>query len=222
MSTGQRVPPTVRRDAAAERARVATPGRRDRDAEFTAFVAESGPALVRMAWLLCGDRTRGEDLAQQALLRTYVAWSRVNDPLAYARRVVATARIDTWRQRRREVLSAPDELPAVAAASAADDHAERDRLIRALRSLPPKQRRIVVLRYLLDLPEAEVAADLGVSLGTVKSTASRGLDRLRVMLDGGTTDIALPGPGAAPTTLPDATAATLPDGSRTRRGGDHD
>lgn len=180
MSPGSLRAPTARDDGGQEQTRVLT-GQVDRDAEFTAFVLESGPALVRIAWLLCGEQARAEDLAQQALLRTYLAWPRVTDPLAYARRAVTTARIDAWRKRRREVLTPPEDLHAVAG-DGADAHAERDRLVRALMTLPARQRRIVVLRYLLDLPEAEVAADLGVSLGTVKSTASRGLDRLRAVL----------------------------------------
>lgn len=159
----------------------------DRDAEFSAFVRHAGPALVRTAWLLTGDRTRAEDLAQQALVRTYVAWPRVRDgePLAYARRIVANARIDDWRRRRREVLTGPGELPDRASTSAgtADRHADRDALLRALATLTPRQRRIVVLRYLEGRTEAEVAADLGVSLGTVKSTASRSLRALRDVLD---------------------------------------
>ncbi len=164
-------------------------GRRDRDAEFSAFAAAHGPVLVRTAWLLCGERTRGEDLAQQALVRTYLAWPRLTDPLAYARRAVATARIDAWRLHRREVLVAPDDVvvasragAGAAGASPEGPQAERDLLLRALRTLPAQQRRIVVLRYLVDLPEAEVAELLGVSVGTVKSTLSRGLDRLREVL----------------------------------------
>ena len=174
----------------AEQAQVRLPGRGDRDAEFSAFAAAHGPVLIRTAWLLCGDRARGEDLAQQALVRTYLAWPRLTDPLAYARRAVATARIDAWRLRRREVLVAPDDLvvasrPGAGAAGGSPEgpHAERDLLLRALRTLPAQQRRIVVLRYLVDLPEAEVAEMLGVSAGTVKSTLSRGLDRLRGVLE---------------------------------------
>lgn len=164
-------------------------GRRDRDAEFSAFAAAHGPVLVRTAWLLCGERARGEDLAQQAMVRTYLAWPRLTDPLAYARRAVATARIDSWRVRRREVLVAPDDLVVASRPGTGADgrspegpHADRDLLLRALRTLPAQQRRVVVLRYLVDLPEAEVAQMLGVSVGTVKSTLSRGLDRLRGVL----------------------------------------
>nr|WP_076404120.1 SigE family RNA polymerase sigma factor [Cellulosimicrobium aquatile] len=173
--------------------------RRTRDEEFTAFVREARDPLHRMAYLLCGDRHRAEELTQHALERTYRAWPRAaqHDPLAYARRVLANLRIDTWRRTRREVLAGPDELSSAeraarpvgrdggAVTAAVDD---RDAVVRALLALPVRQRRVVVLRHLLDLSENEVAAELGMPVGTVKSTASRGLARLRTLLgapDGG-------------------------------------
>jgi len=152
------------------------------DVEFSAFVAEHGDELLRTAWLLCGDTHRAEELTQQALVRTYAAWGRAHDPLAYTRRVLANLRVDTWRRRRREVLTAPEDLPEHARS---DEHArteDRDQLARALALLSPRQRRVVVLRHMVGLPEAEVAAELGVSVGTVKSTASRGLATLRAAL----------------------------------------
>lgn len=163
---------------------IAVDGKPDRDAEFTAFAATATPALARTAWLLCGNTAQAEDLVQQALLRTYLAWPRARErePLAYARRVLANARIDSWRKHRREVVTSPQDLPEGAVGSAADRHAERDLLVRALATLSTRQRRIVVLRHLVGLSEAEVAADLGVSVGTVKSTASRGLRSLRETL----------------------------------------
>lgn len=169
----------------------------DHEAEFEAFMAASAPALARTAWLLCGDVHQADELAQQALVRTYLAWPRARerDPLAYTRRTLANLRIETWRRRRREVLVAPTDLPEHGDASAADHHADRDRLVRALASLTPRQRRIVVLRHFEGLTEREVAADLGISVGTVKSTASRSLARLREVLDDAAT-----GPGdTAPT-----------------------
>ncbi|WP_307844503.1 SigE family RNA polymerase sigma factor [Actinotalea solisilvae] len=162
-------------------------GRRDRDAEFTAFVTRHQADLLRTAWLLVGDGHRAEELTQQALVRTYTAWERAGsgDPLAYARRVLVNLRVDTWRRRRREVLVAPEEMPEGAGpgrADTADATADRDQLVRALATLTPRQRRVVVLRHLVGLPEAEVAADLGVSVGTVKSTSSRALADLRTRL----------------------------------------
>jgi len=97
--------------------------------------------------------------------------------------VLVNLRIDTWRRRRREVLLDPANVPHRAVGGGdADQYAERDRLMRALVTLPPRQRRVVVLRHVLDLPEAEVAADMSISIGTVKSTNARALARLRELL----------------------------------------
>jgi len=170
---------------AAGRARTAGGTGTARDAEFERFMTEASPVLGRMAWLLCGDAHRAEELVQQALVRTYVAWprARAGDPLAYARRVLANARIDTWRKHRREVLTSHDDLPPATTPSGAQAQAERDELVRALLRLSPQRRRVVVLRYVMDLPERDVAADMNLSLGAVKSAASRGLAQLRELLD---------------------------------------
>lgn len=159
--------------------------RADRDAEFTAFAAAAGPALGRMAWLLTGDAHAAAELVQTALVRTYVAWPRARetDPLGYARRVLANARVDRWRRLRREVLVEPAALPERGDLSQVGVVDERDRLVRALATLTARQRRIVVLRYWVGLSEREVAEDLGVSVGTVKTQASRSLRRLRAELD---------------------------------------
>ncbi|MGN7704954.1 MULTISPECIES: SigE family RNA polymerase sigma factor [Cellulosimicrobium] len=152
--------------------------------EFSDFMASAAPRLARTAWLLCGDVHLADELVQQALTRTYLHWrtARERDPYAYARRTLANLRVDTWRRRRREVLVAPPDLPETASDARADQHAERDVLVRALATLTARQRRIVVLRHLVGLSEREVADDLGVSVGTVKSTASRGLAQLRSVL----------------------------------------
>lgn len=154
------------------------------DAEFTTFMTVAAPALAQAAWLLCGDVARAEELVQHALVKTYLAWprARVGDPMAYARRILTNTRIDTWRRTRREVLLPDSQMPEAATASSADAHADREELARALARLTPRQRRVVVLRYFLDLPEQQVAADLGVSVGTVKTTSSRALRRLRLIL----------------------------------------
>ncbi|ACQ81776.1 RNA polymerase, sigma-24 subunit, ECF subfamily [Beutenbergia cavernae DSM 12333] len=157
-----------------------------RDAEFTAFVELHGDALGRTAWLLCGDAHRAEELVQETLVRTYVHWhrARAGEPLAYARRVLANLRIDTWRARRRETLRGPETMPERASddggAAVVEDRAV---LAAALARLTPRQRRAVVLRYFLGLPEADVARDLRVSVGTVKSTTSRALAVLRGHLE---------------------------------------
>ena len=155
------------------------------DAEFAAFAAQCSGDLARTAWLLTGDQHQAAELVQQALVRTYLAWPRARsgDPLAYARRVLANARIDGWRRRRREVLVPPHTLPDVPdGASAAETLELRDELVRALALLTGRQRRVVVLRYFVGLSEREVAEDLGVRQGTVKSHASRGLRRLRAAM----------------------------------------
>ena len=156
----------------------------DRDAEFAAFMTASMPALHRSAFLLCGDAHRADELTQHALERTYRAWPRARegDPLAYARRVLMNLRVDGWRRTRREVLADPHTLAGHDAPWTDPDLGERDEVLRALLALPLKQRRVVVLRYLLDLSEAEVAAELDLPLGTVKSTASRALASLRADL----------------------------------------
>ncbi|ROS23637.1 RNA polymerase sigma-70 factor (sigma-E family) [Cellulomonas sp. PhB150] len=156
----------------------------DRDAEFTAFATTAQAELGRMAWLLTGDVHLAAELVQTALVRTYTAWprARAGDPLAYARRVLANARIDLWRRRRREVLVAPDDVPHQPSADEGATVEHRDELVRALAELSPQQRRVVVLRYLVGLSEREVADDLGVSAGTVKTQASRGLHRLRASM----------------------------------------
>ncbi|MBO0922931.1 SigE family RNA polymerase sigma factor [Cellulomonas sp. zg-ZUI199] len=165
------------------------PAGRGRDEEFAAFMTVAAPSLARTAWLLCGDAHQADELVQQALVRTYLVWDRARErePLAYARRVLANQRISTWRRRRREVLLSTDRLPETGVADAQDVHADRDRLVRALALLTPRQRRVVVLRHLEGLTEKEVADDLGIAVGTVKSTASRALRQLREAMgeDGG-------------------------------------
>jgi RNA polymerase sigma-70 factor (sigma-E family) len=154
------------------------------DAEFTAFATTAQAELGRLAWLLTGDVHAAAELVQTTLVRTYTAWprARAGDPLAYARRILANARIDLWRRRRREVLVAPDELPHRAAPDESVAVVHRDELVRALAELSPQQRRVVVLRYLVGLSEREVADDLGVSTGSVKTQASRGLHKLRASM----------------------------------------
>ena len=156
--------------------------RRDRDAELTAFVEARRPALRRFAYALCGDWHRADDLVQTALVKTYLAWDRLHTEgreEAYVRRAILTSHVDEGRRPwRRERTSLDGHDRAVDA----PDHGDRPALVAALQTLPVMQRQVVVLRYLVDLSVEEVAAELGISTGTVKSHASRGREQLRSRL----------------------------------------
>ncbi|WP_344103942.1 SigE family RNA polymerase sigma factor [Myceligenerans crystallogenes] len=171
-------------ERATSRAVVQVP--RDRDTEFVAFVEATSAYLYRTAYLLTGDAYRAEDLVQTAFERTYRAWNRVRDgePRAYARRILVNLRTDTWRRTRREVTVDDDRLPVPSSDDRSDDVALRDALVRALSELTPRQRQVIVLRYLHDLTAPQAAEELGCSIGTVKATTSQALARLRGLVSG--------------------------------------
>jgi len=158
-----------------------------RRADFENFVAHNTDALLRTAYLIVSDLPEAEDLVQETLLELARRWHRVrrmDHPVAYARRILVNLALggaDRRSRRRRE-------LTGEALADRRDVQGEsnsietQDELMRALAALPPRQRTVLVLRYFLDLPETEVAAAFKCSLGTVKSTASRGLARLEQTL----------------------------------------
>jgi RNA polymerase sigma-70 factor (sigma-E family) len=151
---------------------------------FDRFVAESANGLLRTAYLIVGDLPEAEDLVQETLLKVARRWPKVrrmDHPAAYARRILVNLALDggVKRSRRRSELSEQQPREPATAATPIDTH---DELHATLAALPPRQRAVLVLRYFLDLPEAEVAAALQCSLGTVKSTASRGLARLEQAL----------------------------------------
>jgi RNA polymerase sigma-70 factor (sigma-E family) len=158
-----------------------------RDEQFEEFVAYVGPYLLHVALLLAGDLNRAEDLVQSTFERTYRSWGRAyrTDPRAYARKVLVNLRIDRWRGVRREVLTSPDTMPERTAPGHADTVDGRNDVVRALATLPLAQRRVVVLRHLLDLTESETAQELDISIGTVKSHNARALARLRILLTEG-------------------------------------
>lgn len=166
------------------RAAVQVVGGAGREQEFADFARTASPALGRTAWLLCGDVHRAEELVQQVLVRTYLAWDTARDrePLAYARRVLANLCIDGWRPTRREVLTGTRDLPDRAVSDGADTRAVRDELACALQRLTPRRRRVVVLRHVHGLSERETAETLGISVAAVKSAGSRGLAQLRGLL----------------------------------------
>jgi RNA polymerase sigma-70 factor (sigma-E family) len=150
-------------------------------AEFEAFVVRSGRSLLRTAWALTGDYGHAEDIVQVALERTAQRWTRLSgEPEAYARRCVVNLATDRWRRRRARVSEVSLEAsPAQPVDDGWEALALRDALLSALSSLPPRQRAVLVLRYLCDLDEAATADTLNVSVGTVKSSTSRALARLR-------------------------------------------
>ncbi|MDL4816906.1 SigE family RNA polymerase sigma factor [Actinomadura opuntiae] len=152
-----------------------------RHEEFRAYVADRGPTLLRAAMRLTSDRAEAEDLLQAALAKTYLAWDRIHDRAAvdgYVRRAMANTQISWWRRRKLDIYPT-DQVPD----RPVDDHTRRaemrDALGRALGRLPERQRLAVMLRYYEDMSEAEIADVLGVSVGTVKSTVSRAMSRLR-------------------------------------------
>ncbi|MGK5741178.1 SigE family RNA polymerase sigma factor [Micromonospora sp. URMC 103] len=149
------------------------------DAEFVEFARAASGRLVHAAFLMTGDHHQAEDAAQTALARTYASWSRIrdNDAYAYARSVLVNHLVDRWRRPIREY--ATEDLPEQRADDIADGVATRRWLLAILGELSPRERAIVVLRYYFDLPETQVARELGISVGTVKSTGSRALGKLR-------------------------------------------
>jgi RNA polymerase sigma-70 factor (sigma-E family) len=149
------------------------------EAGFRTFVQTNGAVLLHAARLLTGDHHRGEDLVQTALTKLYLKWDRIDAPLAYARKALVTAHIDSTR-RRWWGERPTEQLPDVASGDLMAGSDERDELRRLLTELSPRERAVVVLRYYCDQSEQQAAATLGMPVGTVKSTCSRALARLRV------------------------------------------
>ncbi|MEU1751498.1 SigE family RNA polymerase sigma factor [Micromonospora matsumotoense] len=149
--------------------------------EFRDFVAARSSSLLRTAYLLAGDWATAEDLLQTALTKTYLAWRRLGGIEAvepYARRVLVNTSTSWWR--RRWHGERPTEvLPERAGVDEIAQQLDRDALWRHLRALPARQRAVLVLRYYEDLSEAQTAALLEISPGTVKSQTSRALATLR-------------------------------------------
>ena len=151
--------------------------------DFDQFVATHVDDLLRTAYLIVGDEVEAEDLVQECLMKVAHRWPRIRrmeQPRAYARRILVNLTFDGARgraRRRSELESGPAPIAiAVDPLSALDTRAE---LLQALGQLPARQRAVLVLRYFNDLTEVQVAEVLGCSPGTVKSSASRGLARLR-------------------------------------------
>ncbi|UBU16239.1 SigE family RNA polymerase sigma factor [Nonomuraea gerenzanensis] len=165
--------------------------RGDAEDEFRAFVAASGPRLLKFAVLVCGDRGDAEDLLQDGLERVWLRWSRLREqePEAYARRTIVNRATSRWRSPWNSRRSGEDVESRQGAGefgrADADDFGradDRELVLAALRRLPPRMRAVIVLRFWLGYTESETAAQLGGSVGSVKSQASRGLRRLRADL----------------------------------------
>jgi RNA polymerase sigma-70 factor (sigma-E family) len=151
------------------------------DHGFREYVTMRTGSLLRAAYLLTGNRADAEDLVQAALAKTFLAWDRIEDRGAldgYVRRAMVNTHISWWRRRRLEEYPT-DEIPDRAVADHATGSDMQDTLRRAIDRLPQRMRAAVMLRYYEDMTEAEVADALGVSLGTVKSTVSRAVAKLR-------------------------------------------
>jgi RNA polymerase sigma-70 factor (sigma-E family) len=173
----------------------------DDSQDFGEFVRAVLPGLLRYGYALTGNPHDAADLVQGVLERIGARWThvlrRTGDPVAYARRAMANAHVSRWRRTRRESLMA--DLPDTAVVWQPDRFADEP-LWQALRALPPRQRAVMVLRYYEDLSEAEIAATLGVTRGTVKSQANKAMASLRARLgvtrpEGGAPDDRQPASG---------------------------
>lgn len=154
----------------------------DDEAAFRDYVLTRSTALLRMAIMLTGNRADAEDLLQAALVKTYRSWGKINDRAAldaYVRRAMVNTHISWWRRRRVDEYPT-DELPDQVVADHARESDMAEVVRRALDRLPQRMRAAVMLRYFEDMTEPEIAATLGISLGTVKSTVSRAVARLRI------------------------------------------
>jgi RNA polymerase sigma-70 factor (sigma-E family) len=158
------------------------PIRRQEDISgFAELVAARSPALFRTALVVVGDHQLAQDLLQEALVKAYVAWPRLRDTTkaeAYVRRTIVTTAI-SWRRRRSFHEHPVALVPDARNADQTERLATHDVLWEQVRSLPPRQRAALVLRYYEDLSEADTAALLGCSVGTVKSQVSAALSKLR-------------------------------------------
>jgi len=152
-------------------------------ADFEDWVGVHGASLLRFAYLVVGTRAGAEDAVQEALARAFPRWdriSRVEDPVAYVRRMVVNAHISWWRRVRRHESPTPtfDDAPSSPAVGPEDV----DRMWRLCQVLPVRQRAVIVLRYYEGLSTAQIASVLGVAEVTVRTQVHRALSKLRVAL----------------------------------------
>jgi RNA polymerase sigma-70 factor (sigma-E family) len=145
--------------------------------EFDLFVVDRSPALLRSAYLLVQDEGLAEDLLQTALTKAWFAWTRIEDPEAYVRRIMVTTSASWWR--RRWTGETPTDGLEPTHAAQLDEPGNAQDLWMAIGHLPRRQRAVVVLRYLEDRTEADTASLMGCSVGTVKSQCAKALAKLR-------------------------------------------
>ncbi|MEO6469736.1 MAG: SigE family RNA polymerase sigma factor [Acidimicrobiia bacterium] len=154
-----------------------------RDAALSDLHRDHYRSVVRLACLLVDDVGLGEEVVQDAFVRVYRAWPRVDDPLKYLRTAVMNGARSGLRRRRSARRYVP---PTVRSEPGADEvvllRAEHAGVLDAVRSLPRRQRECLVLRYYADLSEAEIATTLGITAGSVKSHSHRGMAALTVAL----------------------------------------
>lgn len=154
------------------------------EASFVEFVSARRSHLRRIAYAISGDWHQADDLVQTALIKLYLAWPRMRRDgreEAYARRIIVRANIDDHRRPwRRERQGLPETVRHIPEHTSSDDH--HGEIIAALQTLPAMQRKVIVLRYWLDLSIEDTAQELGIKPGTVKSHGFRALDRLENLL----------------------------------------
>ena len=154
--------------------------RRDTSA-FSEFVENRSHALLRTAYLMVGDHQLAQDLLQEALIKTFIAWPNLRDPEkvdGYVRKTIVTTSV-SWRRRRSFHERPAEFLPDASGADDVESLATHQVLVGQLRGLPPRQRAAIVLRYYEDLTVAQTAEIMGCSEGAVKSHVSIGLGKLR-------------------------------------------
>ncbi len=160
----------------------------DDERDFREFVAARSRSLLHTAYLLTGDWEQGRDLVQTALASTARRWSRLRDrqqPEIYVRRAIYHAQVDRFRLLswgRETVTDTLPDQPSAQGTTWADSVVQRHDIMAALRRLPRRQRAVIVLRYFEDLPDAEIAAILGIAQGTVRSQTHKALASLRTTL----------------------------------------
>jgi RNA polymerase sigma-70 factor (sigma-E family) len=151
----------------------------------TALYEAHALGLIRLAYIMLGDRQSAEDVVQEAFCGLYRRWSALSDTesaVAYVRSSVLNGSRSVLRRRIRLRAEPTGQLPAISAEAAAITTEERHEVVQAVRRLPPRQREALVLRFYLDLSAEEIAATMGIGPGSVRSATHRGLVSLGRML----------------------------------------